>query len=242
VTTRRLTRSLAELTPSMPERHSLPDRIYDVLKHRILACVMEPGQKLNEKSLSEELRVSRTPLREALNRLALEGLVDLVHYKGYQVSQITVADIMALSELRRIVESEAAALAAERTGPRDYERLLELADLPYVPGNRKTYEDYLRANTSFHAALAHCAGNPRLENIIVSVLDQLQRAMFLGLDVGMDAAAATAEHLEVLKAIHAHDSVRARALTQEQLLRTEKRILASLAKCGLKWSKENFSA
>jgi DNA-binding GntR family transcriptional regulator len=57
--------------------------------------------------------------------------------------------------------------------------------------------------------------------------------MFLGLDVGMDAQAATAEHLEVLKAIAARDSARARALTSEQLLRTEKRILTSLANWGL---------
>lgn len=242
MTGRRITRSLSELNVSMPERNALPDQIYGVLKHRILACVVEPGRKLNEKNLSEELGVSRTPLREALNRLAFEGLVNLIPYKGYQVSSITLADIVALSELRRIVESEAAALAAERMVPKDYDRLLDLAELRYTPGNRKTYGDYLRANTSFHCELARCACNPRLESIVVSVLDQLQRPLYLGLDMGIDAQAATEEHLDVLDAVHARDPVRARASMSEQIHRAEKRIVASLANWGLKWNKENLGA
>lgn len=213
----------------MPERLALPDRIYDVLKHRILTCAIDPGQKLNEKDLSKELDVSRTPLREALNRLALEGLVILAPYKGYLVRSITVPDIVALSELRRIVESEAAALVAERIHPEDYDRLIELATLSYTPGNRETYEDYLQANTAFHVAMAHCTGNPRLESVIESVLGQLQRPLYLGLDVGIDAQAATAEHFAVLEAIHARDPDRARALTSAQILRSEKRILARFA-------------
>lgn len=214
----------------MPERAALPDQIYDVLKHRILTCAMEPGQKLNEKELTEDLDVSRTPLREALNRLALEGLVILAPYKGYLVRSITVPDILALSELRIMVESEAAALAAVRTTPEAYDRLLALATLSYTPGNRETYEDYLQANTAFHVAVAHCTGNPRLEALVESLLDQLQRPLYLGLDEGIDAHTATKEHLQVIEAIHARNPDRARALTSEQIQRSEQRILAAIAK------------
>lgn len=217
-----------KVKPAMPARLALPDQIYGVLKHRILTCAIDPGEKLNENDLAQELAVSRTPLREALNRLALEGLVVLAPYKGYLVRSITVPDILSLSELRIIVESETAALAASRTTPADYDRLVELAKLSYSPGNRETYEDYLQANTVFHVAIARCTGNPRLESLVESVLGQLQRPLYLGLDKGIDAQAATKEHLQVLEAIHARNAERARVLMSEQILRAEKRILSAI--------------
>lgn len=217
----------------MPARLALPDQIYGVLKHRILTCAIDPGEKLNENDLAQELTVSRTPLREALNRLALEGLVVLAPYKGYLVRSITVPDILALSELRRIVESEVAALAAVRTGPNDYENLKKLARLSYTPGHRDTYEDYLQANTAFHVAMARCTGNPRLEKLVESVLDQLQRPLYLGLDKGINAKAATEEHLQLLEAIRARNADRARIVMSEQIQRSEQRILSAIKKIGI---------
>jgi DNA-binding GntR family transcriptional regulator len=231
----RIPTPVSELDYTMPARVALPDRVYAVLKHRILTCALEPEKKLNEKHLAEELGVSRTPLREALNRLALEGLVNLVQFKGYAVSSITTDDICHLSELRRIVESEAAAIAAVRATSADYEHLLSLAELHYTPGNRKTYENYLQENTSFHFALVRSTHNPRLEAVVISVLDQLQRPLYLGLDVGIDAKSATDEHLAVVAAVRAHDAAQARDLTASQISHTERRMLAALtgaAKAG----------
>jgi GntR family transcriptional regulator, rspAB operon transcriptional repressor len=220
----------------LPIRRGLPDQVYAILKRRILTCVLEPGAKLNERNLAEELNVSRTPLREALNRLALEGLVRLSPYKGYVVSAITSDDIRHLSELRRIVESEVVAIAAERATADECRRLRSLAELRYTPGDRRTYEEYLNANTAFHFALADCTHNPRLASVVVSVLDQLQRPLYLGLDVGLDARAATDEHLEVLDAIYARDPVRARNLATRQILQSEQRILQAIGKSTSKRS------
>lgn len=86
---------------------SRPDHIYGILKYRILTCALRPGERLVEKPLTEELQTSRTPLREALNRLAQEDLVILTPYRGYAVSPLTVKDIRELCELRLILESEA---------------------------------------------------------------------------------------------------------------------------------------
>jgi len=222
--------TLIDLDPLLIPYTALPDRVYDVLKRRILTCVMEPSKKLNERFLSAELGVSRTPLREALNRLAAEGLVDLIPYKGYVVSPLTVEQIRNLSELRRVVESEAAAMAAVRSTVADQKRLLALAELRYTPGNRKTYEKYLQANTAFHFAVARCSRNPSLEQVVISVLGQLQRPLYLGLDVGVNARQATAEHLELVKAIRAKSAARARKVMAEQLMRAEKRVTAALTK------------
>lgn len=221
---------VSELEPVLLPRTALPDRVYAVLKHRVLTCVLEPGKRLNERQLSEELNISRTPLREALNRLALEGLLDLIPFKGYVVTPVTVEQIRSLSELRRILESAAAAIAATRSTAAEQKQLLRLAKLRYTPGNRRTYERYLRANTDFHVAMVRCSRNPHLEQMVVSVLDQLQRPLYLGLDVGINAREATREHLLVLKAIRAKDAEGARKIMAEQILRAEKRIVDALTK------------
>lgn len=212
----------------MPVTQGLPDRIYSALKHRILTCSLAPGRRLMEKDLAQEFGVSRTPLREALNRLALEQLVFLTPYRGYAVAPVLLDDIRKLSELRLIIESESAALAAERATESDLEILDACATLRYHPGNRATYEQYLRDNSAFHQALARCTRNERLEFVVASVLDQIQRPLYLGLDTGLNAEAATAEHFELIVAIRNRDSSKARQVMADQIRRAEMRILAAV--------------
>lgn len=202
----------------------LPSRVYAILKSRILTCAFRPGMRIIEKDLTEALHVSRTPLREALNRLALERLVELTPYRGYAVAPVRLDDIRNLCELRRIVESEAAGLAAERASTDDVAELLRMAELRYAPGDPATYQTYLQDNSNFHRAVARCTRNERLEATVASVLEQIQRPMYLALDVGLDAGPATAEHLDIVAAIRDHDPERARRVTREQLVNTEKRI------------------
>jgi DNA-binding GntR family transcriptional regulator len=213
----------------MPLAQGLPDRIYSALKHRILTCSLQPGRRLMEKDLSQELGVSRTPLREALNRLALEQLVFLTPYRGYTVAPVLLDDIRKLSELRLIVEAESAALAAERATSDDLKVLRKSATLHYQPGDRATYEQYLRDNSAFHQALVRCTRNERLEFVVASVLDQIQRPLYLGLDTGLDAEAATAEHFDLIEAVGQRDSAKARQVMADQIRRAEMRILASVS-------------
>jgi DNA-binding GntR family transcriptional regulator len=213
-------------------REALPDRIYAALKHRILTCRLLPGQRLIEKELCAEMNISRTPLREALNRLGLEGLITLEPYKGYEVTSLTLDDIRDLSEVRTIVESETTALAAQRATQEEIENLAEMASLQYTPGNRATYENYLRENSAFHLALARCSHNRRLELIVASVIDQIQRPLYMGLDVGLDAEEATAEHMVIVDAIRNRDSRLARRLMRDQIAEAEKRMIAALTPLG----------
>jgi DNA-binding GntR family transcriptional regulator len=222
-------RPLIELEPNMPLAQGLPDRIYAALKHRILTCSLQPGQRLMEKELAQELGVSRTPLREALNRLALEQLVFLTPYRGYAVTPVLLDDIRKLSELRLILEEQSAALAAGRASEEEINELRRLATLRYQPGDRATYEQYLRDNSAFHQALAACTHNARLESVIASVLDQIQRPLYLGLDTGLDASTATAEHYELVDAVAQQNSALARQVMAEQIKRAEMRILAAVS-------------
>lgn len=225
-------RSLIELNRPDAPPSALADRAYAVLKHDILTCKLAPGERLNEKDICAAIGISRTPLREALNRLGLEGLVSLVPYHGFEVPPITLQDVREMCELRYVLEAETAARSAQRATAEEIETLSQLAELRYVPGSRETYEDYLRANSAFHNALAHFSHNARLESVVVALLDQLQRPLYLGLDVGLDAKEATAEHLAVVYAIGRHDSEAAAECMREQLLRAEERMLTAMKKQG----------
>jgi DNA-binding GntR family transcriptional regulator len=224
--------SLIELNRPDAPPSALADRAYAALKHDILTCKLAPGQRLNEKDLCAAIGISRTPLREALNRLGLEGLVTLVPYHGFEVAPITLQDVREMCELRYVLEAETAARTALRATAEEIEALSRVAELRYVPGSRETYEDYLRANSAFHNALAHFSHNARLESVVVMLLDQLQRPLYLGLDVGLDAEEATAEHLAVVYAIRRRDAEAAAECMREQILRAEERMLTAMTNQG----------
>jgi GntR family transcriptional regulator, rspAB operon transcriptional repressor len=226
--------SLLDLNPGITVPAALPDRLYVVLKHRILTCAIPPGERVVEKEICKEMGVSRTPLREAINRLALEGLVVLTPYRGYVVAPVTVGSFQELCEVRRILEPRAAALAAERATPEQLAALQAEAELHYTPGDRATYETYLRANSRFHRTLVRCTGNTLLEGMVMSALDRHQRPLYLGLDVGIDAAAATAEHLALVDAVAARDPQRATRVMFDHVARAETRIVSALGAAGYK--------
>lgn len=224
--------SLLDLNPGVTVPAALPDRLYAVLKHRILTCGIPPGGRLIEKLICSEMGVSRTPLREAINRLALEGLVVLTPYRGYAVARVTIRGFQELCEVRRMLEPHAARTAALRASTEQVHALREEAELQYTPGDRHTYEAYLRANSSFHRTLVRCSGNSLLEAMVTSALDRHQRPLYLGLDVGIDAAAAAAEHVALVEAIAARDAERAGRLMDEHVAHGEGRIVPALRAAG----------
>ncbi|WP_435018035.1 GntR family transcriptional regulator [Tundrisphaera sp. TA3] len=220
--------SLAELNATIGPPQALPDRVYALIKHQIITCAILPGQRLNEKDLAADLKVSRTPLREALNRLSQENLVARVPYCGYVASPITEDAIRDLCESRLILETATAGLAAERATPEDIDRLTRCMELRYTPGDRQTYVQYLRDNSIFHRELARASGNRRLESLVAALLDELQRPLYLGLDVGLDAACATQEHVLIVETIKARDPAAARQLHTEQIIGANERIMAAM--------------
>jgi DNA-binding GntR family transcriptional regulator len=221
--------SLIDLDPDVKPRAAMVDRVYAFLKYKILTCKMTPGQMVSEKEVCDALSVSRTPFREALNRLCSEGLVWSSHYRAYQVTPLVESDIIDLCELRTIIEMEVAALAAQRGAPADVKRLESLLGEPAVRG---TYSSYLAANSAFHSALGQCCQNARLAAIYASIMDQLQRPFYLGFDFGLDPAEFTSGHRELVKAIREGDSAKARKAVLGATQRTRSMILGALRTHG----------
>lgn len=214
-------------------RANLPDRVYRQMKQQILTCRLLPEGRLIESEQCAALCVSRTPLREALNRLALEGLVVPASPGGYIVAPITIEDIRDLTEVRQIVESDTAFLAAQRATEEDIQTMESFARLSYKQGDRSTYVLSLGQNRSFHLAVAAASRNPRLEAIVTSALDQVQRALYFGLDAAIDAKQATAEHLDLVAAIKSRSPRRARELMSLQIKNGERGMLKACMQLDL---------
>lgn len=210
----------------------LTERIYAELKRRILTCVLHPGERLIEKTLCEDLGVSRASLRESLNRLAQEKLVTQRPNAGFRVTPITPDGFRNICELRRVVESEVAALAAERAGKEDILSMREAATLRIGADDPNAYREYVSANFAFHHAIARSIENPLLEEIVVSALEKDQQPIYYGIDLGVctNPEEITREHHAIVDAIEAHDAKLARKRMAAHIGKKEARIVSAASR------------
>ncbi len=225
--------SLIEIDPDTRRPVSLPNHIYATLKQRILTCQLKPGERLIEKDLCDELEVSRTPLREALNRLGNEDLVVFQPNCGYTVTPITLESFKKLHEVRRIIEPQIAAIAATKANPEEIRQLRSYAtSAEYVPGDESSYIRYCRSNSQFHLSLVRCTKNHILENMAMSALDRDQQPTYLGIGRQLDAANPSAEHHAIVDALQERDALKAQSIMYNHIYTGEKRIIDALMKAG----------
>jgi GntR family transcriptional regulator, rspAB operon transcriptional repressor len=144
------------------------DAVYDELRRLIIRTELDPGAPIEEAALMKRLGVGRTPLREALQRLAQEDLIRNVPRRGYFVTETSAADLLQVFEVRQSLEKLSARLAAERAGPAhlaEYERMLGEARLGVTGGN-EDMDWNLAIDEWFHQLLARASGNAYLVGAI----------------------------------------------------------------------------
>lgn len=194
------------------QRSALTDRVYELLKTRIIDLVLEPGARLNADRLATEFGVSPTPVREALNRLAAEGMITVTPYRGFRVSALlSRADLALLLRARVVVESAAVEQAATR---RDQLVLQELAALvtrmdELTVSSGVDVKAFNAADAAFHRLTVGASGNPFLLQAIDALHVHVQIARhYQGRSVA-EARRANEEHRELLAALVASDARRA---------------------------------
>jgi DNA-binding GntR family transcriptional regulator len=207
---------------------SLSDQAYETIKAEIITCVLEPGQQIAQSQLVERYHVGTTPIREALQRLAQEGFVQPIPRFGYIVSPITSSDVHEIYELRSVLESAAARLAAIRGTDGQLQEIANSAGFTYVYQDRDSYSDFLTRNADFHLSIAIAASNRRLADQISRLLDEMTRIFHLGLDLKDSAEEMRDEHLALVKALCDRDPDRAEQLVQSQIARSQQRVLEAL--------------
>jgi DNA-binding GntR family transcriptional regulator len=204
---------------------SVVDQVYAAIRERITSGSLPRGARVHQEDLAEELGVSRTPVREALRRLAAEGLVEMRTNRGARVADVDQGGMRGAYDARLVVEPGAARLAAQRRLPEPLERMraaLE-AQRRAVRSVQRSFE----ANRQFHLALVAASGNEFLiqfaERLWVARIGatiyerQVETQERMLLDVG--------EHEQILAAIEAADGRRAESLVRRHLADAVKRSL-----------------
>lgn len=218
-------------TPTTERRISrelLADRAYNDLRDRIVTLRIAPGAPIDEDVLGGELGIGRTPVREAIKRLALENLVTVFPRRGTFASEINITDLADISDVRMQLEGHAAYRAAQRITPAQQAELQELQDeLERSQGSDDTAA-LMTLDTRVHRFIHRCAGNPYLEDSLGRYFNLSLRIWYLVLDRLPHLFARVHEHGDLLRAIADGDADDARAIIAEHIETFEREIRAVL--------------
>jgi DNA-binding GntR family transcriptional regulator len=187
----------------------LREVVLETLREAIVSGVLEPGERLMEIQLAEELGVSRTPVREAIRKLELEGFVVMIPRKGAYVAGVSYKDVKDVFEIRAALEGLAAGLAAEKVTDQELEGLERALHYEKEPD---TLEEMVQTDTDFHALLYKASRNERLIGILANLREQIQRFRSTSLAVPGRLKYAIQEHREIVDAVARHDVEEAQAL------------------------------
>jgi DNA-binding GntR family transcriptional regulator len=196
---------------------TLADQVYEHLRRGILENEYEAGASLREEALAGRLKVSRVPVREALRRLAAEGLVTVIPRQGTVVSSLSPRQFLDAYRVREALEALAIRLAVPRLTEQD---LAELERLQEAMARHAAVEDageFFAANAAFHALFVERAENGYLRAIYHPLMDQMRRYLTPSLDLrgGMDRS--IEEHGAILRAVRAGDGEEAARLLGEHI-------------------------
>nr|WP_307990971.1 GntR family transcriptional regulator [uncultured Niameybacter sp.] len=179
----------------------LRDIVFQTIRKAILNGELEPGERLMETQLGEKLGVSRTPIREAIRKLELEGLVVMVPRKGAQVAQFTIKDIEDVLQVRASLEALAAKLACKHMDERSFLKLqLIITEYEYA-AKEDDIEVMIQKDIEFHDTIALASQNDKLIQLYNNMREQVQRYRIAYLKNTEQSNAVIAEHNEILKAL-----------------------------------------
>lgn len=209
---------LTVLVPPDARTGSLSAVAYYLIRDLIVTLDLAPGTPLAERAIMERLGLGRTPVREALRRLADEGLVTIYARRGMVVAPVDVRDLAAVSEVRVQLEGFAARLAAERATGRDRDAAAALtAELERLPG-QSDERAMIRFDQRVHQFVHRTTRNAYLRDTLGEYLTLSLRLWFLGLDQVSRLDDAIREHREMLAAISEGDGDRAEAVARRHVV------------------------
>ena len=203
---------------------SIADQVFEELERRILSGNYERGEVLTELRLSEELSVSRTPIREALTRLAQERIIELTS-KGARVIGITREDIEDICEIRLRLEGLAARWAAERADENGIQKLKEIPDLQEFYTERNDPENIKTLDSRFHQGIYRLCGSNAMRDTLEPLHRKLLKYRRVSVSTHSRAVESLSEHRAIFDAIAAHDGTGAEAVTIQHVQNARDSIL-----------------
>jgi DNA-binding GntR family transcriptional regulator len=208
----------------------ISERAYAELRERIVTLRLAPGTVLREDELMNDLAIGRTPLREAVKRLALENLVAVQPRSGTYVTAVEAADIVHISEVRAELEGQAAELAARRLDAPARERFEALLERMRASRHDGGANALMGLDESIHRLVWEGARNPYLTETLERYFVLSLRIWYVVLDRVPGLGAAVFDHARLLEAILAGDAALARALMHDHVIEFEREIVSAFAR------------
>jgi len=206
----------------------LREIVFEALREAILNGHLRPGERMMEVQLAEELGVSRTPVREAIRKLELDGFAVMIPRKGAYVSNLSIKDIADVFEIRGSLESLAAGLAAERISPDGLEELERLLVQVAECAKAGDLDRLVEVDTQFHAVLYRASRNERLAQMISTLLEQIQRFRRITMGSPGRMQETLEEHRRLVDAVADRNVSLAQALAIEHMENAENRMLEAI--------------
>jgi DNA-binding GntR family transcriptional regulator len=199
------------------DNRTLWEQVRDRLREDILAGRLEPGTELSEVALAREFGTSRGPLREALGRLASEGLVTITPRRGAVVAQLSREEFIDAYQVREALETLAVRLAVPLMSDAEIAHLRELCELMDRAARANEVQVFFETNNSFHEALVRASRNRKLHDVHRILVGQMVPYLPRSLELRGNLQQSVAEHQAILAAIEERDSERAARLLAEHI-------------------------
>lgn len=202
------------------DKYSLRGMVYESIRNDILSGKYEQNTELKEAAIGKELGVSRTPVREALHQLELEGLVTIIPNRGAHVNRITAKDVQDIYVLRSMLEGLCARWATEQITQEQIEELEETLYLTEYHTKKDNYEKLHELDSLFHEQLYAASHSRILQHILSDFHDYVKKVRKTTISSHTRSIKSTEEHRAILEAILAKDPDQAEELAKQHVKRT----------------------
>lgn len=219
---------LVTLEPAGGRAASLSEKAYYLLRDELVTLAIPPGTTIDEPQLQQQIGVGRTPIREALRRLAHEGLITVKPYRGMYASHVDLSDLRAVSEVRVELEARAGYLAAQRADDRDITQIDDLLTELYCRKGIATSRELMQLDQRIHRLVYRTTHNAYLSATLQEYYIHSLRMWFLLLGHIPHIDDAVSEHLELLAAVHDGDAETAGELLRRHVIAFDTQLRTAL--------------
>jgi DNA-binding GntR family transcriptional regulator len=213
-------------TTPPPTRES--DRIENELRQLILTLELEPGMAISEATLMKDYDWGRTPLREAIQRLAQQSLLQIVPHQGIVVTALSVFDFAEMMDAMSMVIGPAAALACERLTNEELEHLSDIVNDSESAAERGDFIKVSQLDFEFHRILADATGNRHLSRYLLHLHQVATRFNFAGWKRDRNAAPSIDEHRQIVKIMRQRDIAGAKSAMLKHVENARRRIVGTM--------------
>ncbi|WP_226580981.1 GntR family transcriptional regulator [Halobacillus litoralis] len=204
---------------------TLMEQAYKAIKASIINNEVVPGDYLAEERIASQLGISRTPIREALKKLAFEGLVEVKKGSKARVGSVSPENAHDYLLVRERLESMAAGLASSLATEEDIKELRSICERQRESIDERNFHKFIDLDYAFHSYIAEVSKNKKLKEFIENVNSQIQRFLILTSTLSDSAIGAVEEHYRVIEAMEMNDPKRAEAEMEMHIRQVTKRII-----------------